>query len=213
MVPEYTTDGGKKWDAKGPTGTIDGTPVRGIVRRVLYQPGTNYWVAGTSQGQLWYTKDNASNWHLLWEHPETKVRPPVVNMSFAPTDGNVLYAVWGIGGAKAYTGITRIHLNLDPGSPPVAAFMGAGFPLNKTPRLIAGDAHDGNIAYVGTGSAGVYRWDATKPYWSAWTSYNACLPMAVDVRDMLVDPTSKELRLATFGRGAWRVITGGSAIE
>ncbi len=73
--------------------------------------------------------------------------------------------------------------------------------------VAVGDGHKANVAYVGT-DRGVFRGEA--PYeggiWS-WKPYNDGLPL-VEVRDLLVDPTSKELRAATWGRGAWTVITG-----
>jgi len=34
------------------------------------------------------------------------------------------------------------------------------------------------------------------------------LPL-VEIKDILVDPSSKELRAGSWGRGAWSVVTGG----
>jgi len=102
----------------------------------------------------------------------------------------------------------RLSLNLDlPDQPTVAGFMG-GLSKNLIPRTIAGDGHRGDRAYVGTNEGGVFRWDATQPYWKAWTSFNLCLPFSIDIQELIVDPTSKELRAATWGRGAWSAVTG-----
>ena len=73
--------------------------------------------------------------------------------------------------------------------------------------MIAGDAYDENVAYVGT-DKGVFRGQAacTGCLW-LWKDYSDGLPL-VEIKDLLVDPSSKELRAASWGRGAWGVITG-----
>ena len=103
------------------------------------------------------------------------------------------------------TGISSLD---EPAQPTVAAYLGAGLPKDLRPESIAGDGFDGNTIYVGTNQGGVYRWDGTQPYWLAWTPYNRCFPKTVNVRDLLVEPSRKELRAGTWGRGAWSVVTG-----
>jgi len=204
-----TSDGGKNWHPSGPAGTIDGTVVSGFVRRVAFQPVSTRWIAGTSEGQLWWSADEGTSWKLLYQHPQVKAKPQVVNMAFAPTNANVLYVIFDIGAGQGYSRIVRLHLNLDdPAQPTVAAYLGAGLPTDLDPESIAGDGHAGDTVYVGTNQGGVYRWDATQPYWLAWETYNRCLPETVEVRDLLVEPTGKELRAGTWGRGAWSVVTG-----
>jgi hypothetical protein len=169
---------------------------------VVVQPNTSAWIAGTSKGQLWYTSTAGSPWSLLFEHPFWEYSPAVSSLAFAPTDHRVLYATFGIGGSYASTRIWRFEMN--PG-PPVSWSLSnitGDFPGYLAPQVIAGDGHRADAAHVGTGR-GVYRWAG----WGGWQEYSVCLPW-VDVRDLLVDPTSKELRAATFGRGAWSVVTG-----
>jgi photosystem II stability/assembly factor-like uncharacterized protein len=194
-----TSNGGANWTPKGPKGSN----VKGSVNRVVVQPTTFDWIAGSTKGQIWYTSYGGSPWSLLFEHP---YGAGVVRLTFAPTDYKVLYALFDIGGNKAYTRIWRFVMN--PG-PPVswsASNITDNFPTNRTPLVICGDGHRSDVVYVGT-EKGVFRWDDNKATYESWRPYNDCLPLAI-INDLLVDPSSKELRAATQGRGAWTVITG-----
>jgi photosystem II stability/assembly factor-like uncharacterized protein len=196
-----TTDGGKNWYPKGPKGTA---VKPGYITRVLVQPSTFTWIAGNTKGQIWYTNNAGQYWYLLGEHP---FEASVVNMSFAPTDHKVLYVMFNAQGSQAYTRLWRYEMN--PG-PPVSwspSNITDNFPLDLVPRTIVGDGHSSDIAYVGTHKGGVYRWDATKPTYESWQAYNFCLPGAVDVRELVVAPNGV-LHAATWGRGAWKVVTG-----
>jgi len=197
-----TTDGGKNWYPKGPSGS--NVKQDSIVTRVVVQPTTFNWIAGTSKGQLWYTSNPNAGWTLLDEHP---FGGGVVNMAFAPSDYKILYVIYSAGGNQAYTRIYRYEMN--PG-PPVtwsAYPVTNNFPLDLIPRTIAGDGYAPDIAYAGTHKGGVYRLDFSKPTYESWQPYNTCLPGTVDVRELLVAP-NKVLHAATWGRGAWRVTTG-----
>ena len=54
---------------------------------------------------------------------------------------------------------------------------------------------------------GVYRYTHSQPTYASWSAYNSGLPL-VQVRDLTIDPFSKMLIAATWGRGAWTAITG-----
>lgn len=73
------------------------------------------------------------------------------------------------------------------------------------PRVICGDAHRSDVAYVGT-EHGVFRWDGTKPMYDSWQPYNDGFPLTTVV-DLKVGP-NKLLYAGTKGRGAWVVLTG-----
>lgn len=197
-----TTDGGKNWYPKGPQGT--NVKKDSFVTRVVVQPTTFTWIAGNSKGQIWYTSNPNAGWTLLDEHPfDAGVR----SMAFSPADHKVLYVTFNASGTQGYTRIWRYEMN--PG-PPVTwspSNITDNFRVDLSPQVISGDGHDADIAYVGTNAGGVYRWDAAKPTYESWQPYNFCLPGAVDVRDLIVAP-NKELRAATWGRGAWSVVTG-----
>jgi photosystem II stability/assembly factor-like uncharacterized protein len=203
-----TTDGGQNWTKRGPTGKVftdKGESKVNYITRVLVQPNTFTWIAGTTKGQIWRTSTGGSPWTLLFEHPYWQ-NAPITSMSFSAKDSKVLYVTFGIGGDKSYTRIWRFTLNPGPPESWSPSNITDNFPLNRTPRVICGDAHRADVAYVGT-EKGIFRWDETKPTYESWQPYNDCLPLVI-VNDLLVDNTSNELRAATQGRGAWKVITG-----
>lgn len=193
----FTTDGGTKWDPNG----------FGTTEKVIFQPETFNWFAGTNAGQIWYSEDEGQTWTWLYGHDHNA---SVVSMAFAPTNRDVLYVIFNTGGNNLHTRILRLSLDLDPLNPQAdPTFIGQGFPLQKEfakLNVISGDGYSENIAYVGT-NHGVYRWVGTAPTWYQWQPYNDGFPM-VDVKDLLVQPSTKELRAATYGRSAWSVITG-----
>jgi hypothetical protein len=176
------------------------------VTKVLVQPTTFTWIAGTSQGQLWSTSTAGSPWSLEFEHP---YGASVASMAFAPTDHRVLLVSFAAGGANAYTRLWRFEIN--PGPPMVwtASDITDNFPTQRTARVISGDGYSTEVAYIGT-ERGVFRGKTTSGCGSCvwnWQPYNSGLPL-VQINDLLVDPASKQLRAGTWGRGAWAVITG-----
>ncbi len=202
-----TTDGGQTWTPSGPKGSN----VKGYVKRIVIQPQTSTWYAGTSGGQIWYRK--AGTWYLGSSHPDKGAY--VTNMVFAPTNNKVLYATYG--GCDPYRRIERFDVQAD-GSIGISTFIAGSLPTKHIPsganvniRTIAGDGHSDLIVYVGT-DKGIFQGKSTCGYGSCtwtWKPYNDGFPLVI-VNDLLVDPTSKELRAATYGRGAWTVITGSS---
>jgi photosystem II stability/assembly factor-like uncharacterized protein len=192
-----TQNGGKSWMPKGPKGSN----VKGSITRVVVQPKTFDWVAGNDQGQIWCTPYGGSPWEILFEHPENA---PVRSMAFAPPDYRVLYVIFG--GGQDYMRLWRFVLNPGPPSSWSPSNITDNFPSERIPMVISGDGHDTGIAYVGT-DKGIYRWQDGKPTYESWQLYDDGFPL-VKVNDLLVDPTSKQLRAATFGRGAWTVVTG-----
>jgi hypothetical protein len=202
-----TQDGGASWQAAGPSGVS----VKGYVRRVLVQPQTGYWVAGTSQGQLWYRTSLSGAWTLLFAHPclgtTWNCSAPVLSMAFAPTDNRTLYVAFDIGGSRAYTRLWRIVMNPGPPVTWTPSNITDNFPENLRVRAVTGDGHTADVAHVATHRGGVYRWTGSRPSYERWRPYNVCMPGAVDVRDLLV-ASDRTLRAATWGRGAWTVETG-----
>jgi len=197
-------DAGETWGPRGPSGSN----VKGAVRRVVIQPSTSAWVAGTTQGQIWLSGSSGASWNLIGEHPD---RATVVSMAFSPADDHVLYVLFS--GGQHYRRIARFQ-NVGVGGLTLS-WITHNFPMDCPPSVIAGDARSSDIAYVGVDedatpqpgtsvSGGVFRWDASKPTYDRWAPYNNGLPLA-RVTDLLVDPQSGELRAATHGRGAWSV--------
>lgn len=206
-----TDDGGSTiWDKIGPKGSN----VKGYVKRIVVQPKTFTIVAGNSKGQIWYSSTGGvGTWKLMSNHPDPHAF--VESMAFAPSNRNVLYVLYR--GADPYRRIQRFEMNKQgswnggwiaddlPTKHVFATYAGLTRPLDI--RTIAADGHSDLVAFVGT-NKGVFRGEASCAtcMWH-WKPYNDGLPL-VQVNDLLIDPTSKELRAATFGRGAWTVITG-----
>jgi photosystem II stability/assembly factor-like uncharacterized protein len=207
-----TTDGGSTtWDPIGPKGSN----VKGYVKRVVVQPKTSTILAGTTEGKIWYSSTGGvGTWKLMADHPDPYAY--VQSMAFAPTNHRILYVVYR-GIVDPYRRIERFEMNQQgswngswitdnlPTKHVFATYVGLSSPMDV--RTIAGDGHSDLVAYVGT-DKGVFRGEAAcgTCTWN-WKPYNDGLPLVI-VNDLLVDPTSKELRAATYGRGAWTVITG-----
>ncbi len=207
------------WTAKGPKGRTYSLKKDNRVTRVAFQPKTFTWIAGTSKGQIWYSTSLGSSWSLLDSHPDDSA---VLSMAFAPTDHRVLYVAYQSG--KAWRRVQRLEWSSGGGWN--GSFITDNLPQKHMPgnfpfeiRVICGDGHRADVAYVGT-NKGVFRWVGTKATYESWTAYNDGLPLA-KVNDLLVpagrsnpvnpnqvDPRLTELRAATRGRGAWSVITG-----
>ncbi|UCE07095.1 MAG: hypothetical protein JSW07_03400, partial [bacterium] len=217
-----TWDAGEHWVKKGPKGKN----VKGFVKRVVFQPKTHYWFAGTNKGQIWYTKNEGGYWELIDSHYDATAW--ITCMSFAPTNHNVLYVTYR--GCQPYRRIQRLEMNAKgewngtwitdnlpikhvPAGTNLSYISGnvpvidKSFVTNVKIHCIAADGYSDLVAYVGT-DKGVFRGEAVcgTCIWN-WKPYNNGLPLVI-VKDLLVDPKSKQLRAATFGRGAWGIITG-----
>lgn len=199
-----TKNAGGDWARVGPVAELGHAPVRGVITRVLFQPGTNSdtWMAGTSEGQVWYHRK--AGWIGIDEHEDAAGNidaAAVTSMAFSPADSRVLWAVFATSDRDR-----RIYRYEQKGNfwgPGLA--IGSGFPRNVTPRVICGDPTAINVVYVGTDN-GVYRGETVNYTDYVWAPYNEGLPLA-RVTALLVDHVSRELRAGTNGRGAWAVRT------
>ncbi len=203
-----TADYGATWQRVGP----QGSQVKGHVQRVIVQPATGTWIAGTSEGQLWMRSTaDILGWTLLFEHPclseSWGCAAEVVSLALSPKDPKVLFAVFAPNDrARDYTRVWRLKQDPAAWRTWVATNVTQNLPSTWSIRVIVGDGRDSGVAYVGTSHAGVYRWIGANVSTGSWQAYNVCLPGAVDVRDLVVGADLR-LRAATFGRGAWVVDT------
>jgi hypothetical protein len=198
-------DGGKTWEQRGPKA---GPVKKGWVRRVVIQPGTRHWIAGTTaEGQIWHSTSSGSPWTLIDYHPDPGAA--VVNMAFAPSNPNVLLVIYE--NCDPYRRLQRLEKNaygqwdgswITDDLPSKYLPTGAAVKIN----CIAGDSLNDNVAYVGT-DKGVYR-GQTSPDSSMWhwAPYNDGFPL-VRVTDLITVTSRNELRAATYGRGIWCVPT------
>ncbi|UCD50353.1 MAG: hypothetical protein JSW27_22855 [Phycisphaerales bacterium] len=183
------------WTARGPFGTT----VKGSVTRVVIQPVTTHWFAGTSKGQIWYTSAKIrGTWNQMDAHPD---QATVINMAFSPKDPHVLYVLYW--GGDPYTRVQRFEWTLGGGWN--GSWMTDNLDVATDPRVICGDAHRSDVAYVGT-DHGIFRWDGTQPTYASWKAYNDGFPLTTVV-DLKVGP-DETLYAATKGRGVWGVLTG-----
>ncbi len=200
----YMTGDGHNWSKAGPQAAsikTAGATLEGWISRVEFgQPGETDWIAGTSLGQVWFTYNSGSSWYLLFKHPKSSfvnsiavIAPGAFYVVFSSDDplGRDVYLFERMPTVEVQWVATRITANLPT--------------QNRRLQVVSGNGTQNYVAFVGT-DAGVRKGTQVEGVWS-WVPYNDGLPLA-DIRDLVVDPTSKELRAATYGRGAWRVITG-----
>jgi hypothetical protein len=200
----YMTGDGLNWSKAGPQGAsikTAGATLEGWVSRVEFgQPGETDWIAGTQLGQVWFTHDSGSSWYLLFKHPKGSfvnslavIAPGAFYAVFSSDDplGRDVYLFERESTPNVQWTATRITANLPT--------------LNRRLQVVSGNGTQSCVAFVGT-DAGVWKGTQVEGAWN-WVPYNDGLPLA-DIRDLVVDPKSKELRAGTYGRGAWRVKTG-----
>ncbi len=203
----FTGNGGQSWKPRGPQGwplEPVGAKVKGEVTRVLL--GLDFVIAGTSQGQIWWTamSEAYGKWHLLYTHSHP-VRVNSLSLKpFEPLKPVVLFASF-TSYKSGWRGACRLIRDPFDKLGWKGEDITADFPTsNCSPQVISADGFNDDVAYIGT-KAGVFRGFNNGNKWF-WKPYNDGLPLA-DVRDLLLAP-NKELRAATYGRGAWTVITG-----
>jgi photosystem II stability/assembly factor-like uncharacterized protein len=201
----YTYDGGKSWEGVGP----NDTKFNGPVTRVAIQNRGNrfVWVAGTENGQLWilnkpHTYFSSKPWKQFFERDGDPAQ--VQSIAFSHSDPDVFYVAFD-GGSDSER-IYRFKMyNLDPVSL-LYDNVTYNLPPSIKPNVIAGDPNEPFVAYLGT-NKGVWRWELQTESIEKWCHYNTGLPLT-NVTDLLPVPQTGSIIAATYGRGAWSVITG-----
>lgn len=199
-----TKNGGDTWTAVGPVANEGQAGPRGVITTVVFRPGTDSqtWMAGTSQGELWY--HSAAGWVGVSQHtaPDGTVDSAEVrSMAFAPTDNRVLYVLYA--SANAAGRVYRVELK---GNVWAEQPIGTQLPGNVDAHVICGDAWKPTVVYVGTHS-GMVRGERTPGLDYSSTAYNDGFPLVL-VEALTIDKSTGELRAGTNGRGAWAVVTG-----
>lgn len=185
----------------------------------------DWYYAATNTGRI-YMGMGGANWQLAFAHPASA---GIADLAVDDDDPAVLFAAFRGGTGRVY----RFRRAL----PPPADVVVSGETLSPVPDLSFGllrqldgalgllapldltgppttaavqtlaiDAMRPSTVYVGT-ARGVFRVRSTDNgvTW-LWSDYSAGLPPA-DVRALRVQPTTGLLRAATFGRGAYQVLT------
>ena len=70
---------------------------------------------------------------------------------------------------------------------------------NSSVNVIKEDPFNKEVLYIGT-DMGIY---ISKDGGKNWLALNANLPSSVSVQDLFVHPVTKQLVIATYGRGVW----------
>jgi hypothetical protein len=202
-----------------------GAPAEAVLCFAIARDGTHY--AGTNTGRI-YVGTATGAWQLGFAHPGgAQVVDLLVDPDDAPT---ILYGAFNGVGPRVYrfrrtappvvvatpTAAAHSPLQLSfgllralGGAPGLLAPtpITAGLPAGLLVNTLAADPVHPLTIYAGT-SRGVYRARSVDDgaTW-AFDGYDAGLPPA-DVRALRVQPTTGVMRAATFGRGAYEVLTG-----
>ena len=180
------------------------TPPSGGVNRSAVDRTVNLYYAGSSNGRL-YAGPNGANWSEVFANPSgasgvTDIDidlddPRTVYVSFARTGTGRIFRLRRTSAAP--TSMTFVDITSD---------LPAGLRVNTlaVDRL---SLAPGFTLFAGT-PKGVYRGRSTDggATWH-WSKYDDGMPAVVDVRDLEVNPTTGVLRVATYGRSVYEVLT------
>lgn len=167
---------------------------------------------GTSNGQVWLTKDDGVSWRRIQDTAHPIISRLVTDLDFNPKNGNTLYLAlgewWTIPTPRGY--LYRVD-NLDTASLVTDITPNLNGKIANYIKAISIDPYNAAMAttmYVATlnGSAGGVIWkssnaQATSPTWTQYTPTDG-LPN-VSVNDLQVNEATGKLVAFTWGRGAF----------
>ena len=155
----------------------------------------NYRIFGRRDGSIFYTTTGANPMTALAGIPAKFV----ARAKFDPSNKNTAYIA--LGGYFGGTTVAQSHIwkiaNLN--TTPAVTALNSGLP-DIPVNAFAIDPDDGNNLFAGT-DIGVY---GSSDGGANWTPYGSDLPV-VAVFGMEIQPTSRTLRIATHGRGVWKI--------
>ncbi len=179
----YTSNAGMTWDTIAITNEN--------MTWITTHPVSHDWYVGTQHGRVFCSNNGGNSWDTIYANSSNTLGE-IEQMVFSIANPDILYMT------SRNPKTVRLVNNTGTWN---LQNISKGLPMN--PRCIAGDGFNESIAYVGT-EKGIYKWDELAGF---WTSYNKGFPLT-KVTDVQVNPISKELLAATWGRGAWTVVTG-----
>jgi hypothetical protein len=178
------------------------TPMADGIVRSAVDPTVNLYYAGSGLGRL-HAGPGGANWQSVFSHRNSM---GVTDIEVDPDDPTIVYASFsGTSGPRVYR-LKRLSAT------PTAATMSSDDITSDLPSglwvsALAVDRMAPFTLYAGTIN-GVYRGRSGDggQTWS-WTPYNNGLPIAVNIVDLEIHPTTGAMRAATFGRSAFEVNT------
>jgi photosystem II stability/assembly factor-like uncharacterized protein len=179
-----TVDGGENWAAISPkvAGSVSAIAVSRANRDVIY--------AGSNRGSLIVSTDGGANWN---DYTFTSGLPNRYVADFAPalrSEGTAFVAFGGF-----YSGHIFKTTNHGANWTDVSSNL-PDIPVNA----LAIHPDDDNVIYAGT-DIGVF---VTVDGGATWASYMNGLPRT-EVIDMEVQRSTRQLRIATYGRSMWAI--------
>jgi hypothetical protein len=189
-----TTNPGSNW-------SVIFTPSSGAVTRTAIDGSVDLYYAGSNNGRL-YAGPGGGNWREVFSNPVAS--SGVTDIEVDPDTPAIVYISFG------RTGSGRIF-RLQRTSAQPASLSGpditADLPTNLRVSSLAVDRMNPFTIYAGTQN-GVYRGRSTDngATWH-WTEYKNGMPVAANVVDLEVHPTTGVMRAATYGRSVFEVNT------
>lgn len=182
---------------RGDTMTLVSARTSSPVSTIAVSPqDDNYRIFGRADGSVWFTTTGGTPTQLTGLPTPAKY---VARVKFDPRDKNTAYIA--LGGFFGSTSGSNSHVwrvrNLS--TTPVLTALNSGLP-DVPVNAFAVDPADSNKLYAGT-DIGVY---ATNDGGASWNPYGSDAPV-VAVFGMEIQPVSRQLRIATHGRGMWEV--------
>jgi hypothetical protein len=204
-------------DGAGCTGfsTIGPTAAKGSIKRIVVDPATGRYYAGTSKGAVWVSENAGSTWTKVFTHGTSRA---VTGIAPDPHDSDVVWLTFeGAGTTDGPLRVWRLERivsdDVSPGplvtwaktnltkNLPLGVDLGQGW---RQSNMIAVDPTSTDVVYVGT-SSGVFRGTGviTEAGFSfSWMPLTCGIPN-VRIVDLEIHEATKVLYAATWGRGLW----------
>jgi photosystem II stability/assembly factor-like uncharacterized protein len=198
ISPDLTTnDQEKQRQAESGGVTVDNTSAENHCTIFSIGPSPldeNLLFVGTDDGNIQVTRDGGKNWELISKNiPGVPAGTWVSRVTPSAFDRNVVYATFDNHGYGDMT--TYVAKSLDGGKTWVN--IGTDKVLQGYAHVIVEDLKNRNLLFLGTEFGLYISTDAGQN----WVLYKSLLPEYVAVRDIVIQPQTNDLVLATHGRG------------
>ncbi len=191
LAVEKTTNGGNSWFFPDGDSDWNGTPVATIG---VSFGNANHVVAGTGSSAIGATVEirRSTNGGTTWNATSGAPNRYPTDFAYDPNDDDVVWAAF-----SGY-GTGHVHRSTDAG----ATWTDVSGNLPDIPhQTVVVDPMNGAWAYVGT-DLGVFR---TVDGGASWSVFDSGMPPAM-ILDLVIEPTERRMRAATFGNAVWEIL-------